>query len=766
MPLRTAHQSLSLTFDPDRIPAAIPGLGCIYAQRPDRLGARLTAMLNAIRLCTDYRLPLAIGWGRTGTAGSELAAPEDLFDRQFIDRYFIDPSDWAAHATHLKSLSPKAAQALSSQDLIDRIASGEGFHCGIAFGIAVLSDERRETVAQRYAQTAAALPLTARLSQLLGEINTEIDRIRPCISYHIRRGDIVKDPVARNRKWPTKFVPSAYYDAHMDQMLTQGARLLVFSDSPEEIVRLRARCDIHTVDDLLPAVPLSMPERAIIELFAMARTDRIVAPESSAFSSTAAEIGGADKIALPAALGTDDRERASRRIIRRIESGQATSEPAGIRGQELLYAVDHLVKADREGRAARLLDDQIRGGLDLAFLYPLLLNLHLRLGDAARAATLWQEVIAKRVVLDDAAMGQAACQTAVALTALGQWGEARELLTIGIWHAPLEEEVALTASLLSGIGIATTEDGFPADPALATRMRLPGARLAAHPYLGAVNFDGESLPRFHADLLARDWRGLLNRRLNRAFGQREKIVKRSNSFAKLAVKAPGPGPAGALSVYARALGDTDLGLCLAKDALVLGAPHALGHKRVADAHGAAGNAAAALNHAELAAEAAPGHPCYLADLAKRRKEVGNRDGALDALERAAASDPPIPDVHLRLAQALRAEGRTEEALTAVRRAVALAPASHRLRQEEAATLSALGERGEAAEILTRLDNWGRALPGALKLHAKIRVEMGDADSALALAERALAGSPDSADLQELVHGLREATRLRALPDYS
>lgn len=729
------------------------GRGRIIAQRPDRLGARLTSILNAMRLCKDHDLPLAIAWGTTGQAGASLSRPDLLFEEGFIDRYFLDAADWQEIFQDATPLRDLGQSGFDVNALRAGVGGGTDYHCGRAFGVSRLHGEDPEEVATRYAAMIDDLPLAPRLREILADIDLRLREAPATAAYHIRRGDIVSDPVAMNRPWPEKYVPTVYYEEHMRGEAAKGTRILVFSDSQPEIARLALRFDLLTFEDLIDGQALEPIERDCLELLTMSRCNRVIAPGSSAFSSTAAEIGGATKVDLPDGLGESRSRAASRRLINRLGRGSSDFTGPGDLAQSLNHATVFLRQRDARARAAQLIEENVAAGLNVAFLYPMLMGLRLELGEFDRAAGIWRDMIAFRIVLDDQAFGLTACQAAVAHAAIGEREEAARLITLALWHAPLDRDVGFAAALLMEAGVSPPTGSFPLDPALGQRAPLRLSPREEHPFLQALNLEVTSIPRIHSDLLARDWRELLNRRLNRAFGVKEKIAQRADRLVRLAEQARDPALLGALSVYAKALGDPDCAQNLAKAALDGGAEKALAHKRLADLAAERGETEVALTHAEAASQAAPSQPCFLADLAERQRRTGDRAGAQATLERAVATNPPIPDIHLRRAQQLRGGREHEAALDRVNAAIALAPANHRLRQEEALILRLLGRPQEALSVLERLEDWGRAFPASFKDRAAILEELGAHDDAVALAKRAVAGSPGNPQMQAFLDSL-------------
>ncbi|MDO7706318.1 MAG: hypothetical protein MUQ12_04145, partial [Loktanella sp.] len=64
--------------------------GSIIAHRNDGMGARVIAMLNAIRVARDYDLPYYVGWTTHGRTREEVRDPSFIFHPDYIKDKFFD----------------------------------------------------------------------------------------------------------------------------------------------------------------------------------------------------------------------------------------------------------------------------------------------------------------------------------------------------------------------------------------------------------------------------------------------------------------------------------------------------------------------------------------------------------------------------------------------------------------------------------------------------------------------------------------------------
>ncbi|NQZ72271.1 MAG: hypothetical protein HRT60_04320, partial [Dinoroseobacter sp.] len=294
--------------------------GTIVSHRNDGMGARLIAALNAIRIAKTYDLPWHICWTTHGMTRPELQNPSDLFSEPFVEQCLSDHdlmSEVQERATDLTTL----ASDLTRDGFLNLARQGATFLSALPMGVVTLPWEDEE-------EMRLALPDCLNSFEFSSDVQAMMTRIDAAFegaalsAFHIRRGDIIHHPVASNKLWPSKYVPREYYEVHLERLLEiPAARILVFSDTPEEVVRLKkVDARVQSFDDLVGQAELTVSGRDFLELYAMSRCKRIYGPPSSAFSQTAALIGGGSVEAVDEALAPEDCIRAMEIMTDRLEA--------------------------------------------------------------------------------------------------------------------------------------------------------------------------------------------------------------------------------------------------------------------------------------------------------------------------------------------------------------------------------------------------------------------------------------------------------------
>lgn len=196
--------------------------GSIVAFRNDRLGARLNALLTAMRISETYDAKLRVFWAVSENSSVELQHPEELFSEAFIEKHFTTRSDGSRLLKEATDIG--MIRNLSQDEFRNSLKSGESY----------LSNSATEQIILPW-ETQAALDC---LPRLIGKIDFQpkvremIDRIDGTDvafkSYHLRRGDIINDAVlASHNLWPDKYIPRVIYEWHMKRELSHGDGALV-----------------------------------------------------------------------------------------------------------------------------------------------------------------------------------------------------------------------------------------------------------------------------------------------------------------------------------------------------------------------------------------------------------------------------------------------------------------------------------------------------------------------------------------------------------
>lgn len=323
----------------------------VVGYRQDRSGARLIGVLDMIRLSRKFGVETRFLWlSQPDGPYPELADPGLFFGRDLIADYIRI----VTQAPDLLDRNPlsSTARRLRATQFDESLAAGGRFYGGAIIEVARFADETPADVAAELRAIMVDLPLAPRLAQALAQARQMIAAVgqTDAAAIHVRRGDILDGDPWSYRAWPSKYVPDEFFRQFA---ATHDGPVIAFSDTPAAVRHL-AQGDgrILAVDDLLAGLDLTLAERDMLELLLMAECRVIAAPSASAFSQAAAMIGGAQVVALPAALPGRDRARAYDDLLTRVIAAPDSFFAPGDLAQSLVYATQHAIE---EGRAAELL---------------------------------------------------------------------------------------------------------------------------------------------------------------------------------------------------------------------------------------------------------------------------------------------------------------------------------------------------------------------------------------------------------------------------
>ena len=536
-------------------------------------------------------------------------------------------------------------------------------------------------------------------------------------AYHIRRGDIILDPIASNKLWPNKFIPREFYEQHLDVTLRDpNAQVLCFSDTPIEVDRLKENDPdrVQGFKDLLGNREFTTGARDFLELYAMSRCQQIYGPPSSAFSQTAMAIGGSSLDAVQDALAADDQAAAMDRMTDRIEERSALFLNMGDVGQCLYFLIEHQAAKGNSNRAKRIIRTYMEDGLDKSFAYQLLCELSVSLGELEYCEKVRDLAYARAVYVDDS-MAWVNFYSAINQLVKGNWTTAHQRIQAAAWFRPLEPLTHGVQNLALTAGVLTPDNFYPFDPNMLRQKGgvFPNGKKA----LGELNqFAPKGHPTgdridFHPwDIVVRDWRMCMGKKLNRAFTNKSKILKTilmlERSFSK---KEGTPELTSALGVLHRATGDFEAALASQRLAIEMAPDVAIYHKRLSDVLFETGSDQTALMQLEKAAEMHGEHPAYMAEMAQRFWKVKRRVECAKLHDRLFEMDHNFVEIHHMNADMLRRDKtRVEDALTAIDRALTLAHGSQRLMSQKGRILMLLDRAEEARALYENIVDWGQA----------------------------------------------------------
>lgn len=733
--------------------------GRLVAFRNDRLGARLLSLVNAWRLSQDLDVPLRMHWPVTTGVGSEFNDPTELFDPQFVADHFIDAEAWRA-------LRPGAARlgkfdGRPPAELAAHLEAGGDVEVGMAFGITVLDGEDAAEVGERCRAIFQDLPFAPPLEPLAAKLKTALDG---AVAYHVRRGDLSDDIKARNRAWPHKYVPLEYYHAHIEAEIAHARRVILFSDNPGIIAQLRAdHPQLCTISDFVDVSQLDQGARDFAELMAMSCCSRIVAPEASAFSTTAADLGGAVKVDVKDDLAPETLRKANEVLLERVRTDPGSFAGDGDLGQSLPHMRQYLTDEGRTEEAMRLYRDCIDRGLDVSFVFPQAMSLALSQGDAEAAIAL-AKGLQERTVYHDIDLAQCRVLEAIARCQAGQHDAARRALAGAVWIRG--DAVGLRRILPALIlhGALDASNFLPAQPeviAMAGRRLSPSLLrneridgVCLDPLLslaGATTAKGTALHAGSSEPLWWDWEPLLGSKLIAPSLEKGLAGRYAACFEKaLSQGKAGPAVLGSLAMIEAHRGDTGAAMARLRPLTEAGAGDALTWQRVSHVHMLCRDHAAAAEAAETAARLgdAPAFRAWAGMCLLRQPR--NDSDAIAHLRAARDAGLGFATVPALLAAALQRAGDSEGALAAIEEALLLAPNTARFAMTRCRLLVELGETATAKTALDTLIGLERAPMPAYPLLAQLHIDTGETALARATLERGLARKPGHPQIVELL----------------
>lgn len=728
--------------------------GELLAFRNDRLGARIMCVLNAMRLHRDHDLPFRVHWHQGTDIGRVFNDTAQLFDQDFIETHFIDRDTFRSRVvTPVRFNNLKDA---TTRGLRDLLASGQDVLLDQPFGYTVLADESEDTVARRCHEIWANFPFAKTLQPKIEELTRNL---RGATAYHIRRGDIISFPRAMNRSWPKKYIPDDYFVAHMQKLLATGIRPVLFSDDQPTIDRFQGMFpDLIAANSLFDANIIPEGQRDLLELVAMSRCDKIIAPPGSAFSSTAAALGGCRKLDVMEDLTPTDVQASRKRMQDRMKAAAAARDirDAGDLGQTLQHVANDLAVEGRFRDAAAIIAPLVTAGLNISFLYPLLLEMQLASDDhdgALRVADLMQD----RVLFHRQDWAASQALIAHAWHVKGNRQRAATAALNAYWHHPDHAYVHETISAFNALGYFD-DTAFPPLGLGAHSVRnRTTPQLLTHPAFARVRkeltaADLTRKPLRGFDTMIWDWFPMLRGFNPKHLENHKQRARYEQSFAKLMKQNPTADLHSLRILFLHMLGKHPAAEADLASLAVENAQNAMIWHRLSLVQWIARDFNKALKTAETASDA-DGHPAHIAWRGLLRFHARDFSGCCKDLQSAISAGFCVPNVYLTLAQAQQRLKQTNAACITLANAIAVSPREQEPRFARARIMLDRGDHASAIKDLdVLLDIDGRS-PKVLALHAECLAATGDIDRAIALLDLGLAHAPDAPKLTQARHAL-------------
>lgn len=704
-----------------------PPSGTIYSFRSDRLGGRLNALINSMRLAQVTGAPMRIHWHQDPDVGAPINDPTELFEDTFVARHFIDAATWESvrrGANWLLYLGPVDTEAVSKY-----LAQGRDLLVNTVIGPLVLADEDEALVRRDIGALWRGFPLARRISECLPLLR---DRLGPdAAAYHIRRGDIVTHPREINRPWPDKFIVDEMFRVHIERMIAKGARPILFSDDPSTIERFRA-----WYPALVPSArlfdglgPLTQGQIDFLEMIVMALCRSIIAPKASAYSRMAALLDGREATDVTQNLTPAEFTRAKDSLLARLSQ----PDPATIharRGEigQSLWHLDALMRADGKAPdSTRIIAAQVDAGLDVSFVYPLLMRGQLEAGDPAGVLETAAN-IAGRVPYYGADTARCHSLRAIAYVLLGDTARAASLANLAYWYHvasdpklvdPGTPEIEEIVALLLESGDLDASNFLPVSPVAARLCRKPATALLRCPAF--AGFLARHAPRHgNAPMTVRmlapmewDWRMLMRGPITPRFATDPNRQACHEMLLVEAQENPSSDASSLIALHDALMGEHDSAIDRMR-ALAKGQDNdAIVQHRLSVTAVLAGKHHVARHAADAAVSAALGIAAHLAWRGRLLRNSAPLD-ALSDLEAALSMGLAIPTIHMFIAEAAGKLGQSTRQEAAIDKALLLAPQWIEALIARARFQVETGQTDAAPETLDRIDGLA---PGLTRVKA-------------------------------------------------
>ncbi|MEM1163472.1 MAG: hypothetical protein AAGJ28_21275 [Pseudomonadota bacterium] len=686
--------------------------GKFIAFRSDRLGARLVSLMNAMRLAEDYDTNFQCAWIDSVGVGSVFNDPAELFDQRFVDDHFLSAEDWRAARPEAETLTAQVQQtAGATETILDR---GDDLIVGNAFGVITLRNENPDEITQRFRAQISRIAFSAPVSDAMAQLGKALEGFT---AYHIRRGDLTDDPKAMNKPWPHKVVPNEFYERHMaDVMADDHGGVALFSDDKPSIEHYRGLFPaLKTVDDVIDTGALTVAQRDLLELYAMSSCARIIAPDRSAFSSTAADLTGAIKQSVTDSMDDAQRREAHQALFERVRTRPESFAGDGEVGQSLAHIGEWLEKEKRWADAADLFSSRVEDGLNISFIYPRTMNFQHR-ADMVDGVIRTARTMAARPIVHVKDQAASEILHGYAHLRKGDRGAGLRHLVNGFWHNPTGPGARALFPVLIQSGMLTPQNFLPFGPAqIALHRRRGPLRTLLEDFPALVLMDGVQIPKALGSLepLTWDWAPLMRSLSLNAQSRRGAVDRMQEQLAKL---PEGLGSnaerLGLSAVFTAYKGDPDGAAATIDSALKDFGDDPLLWHRLSHCHWIARRFGKAATAAQKAVERAPDWPVLQAWCAMCRMRVKETEAALPLLDIAVAADTGIPSLPWLRAQARGMTGDPAGAMQDVNAALALAPLEVDYAMFAARILHRNGNSRAAADKLQNLVAAHRA-PGKL-----------------------------------------------------
>jgi|GEM_PF-2494662 len=487
--------------------------GCILVSRNDLFGARMLPFMNALRIGHDYGLPVKIYWPTLASMDTNIGEHTDIFSAEFIAKHFISHEEF--NDLNKDAIGLTQMRKTPATEIVQMVRDGSVMALNGVQTALCLGGEDEALVAQSYRATLDRISFT-------DVTKANIDRIHAAtkgqefLAYHVRHGDVTTTYRAKNKPWPNKFIPNAFYVQHFNEHVKKtGKRAMLFGDLQPSLDWLCEQCpDLIQISDVIEFGKLGSLQRDFLELYAMSRAVKIVGPNNSGFSQLASSLGGVEFCDIVTDLTPNDSELAFDEMSKLIASAPEQFSSNGEIAQNLAHLGPYLLESNRALQAADLISREIKRGNTITYLFPMLARCYLQI-EAHQDVLETRNRSLSEPMFDPLSIADLDAMAAKAAFSLGDSHEACRLLTLALFQTPYARHVRDVFKLLDRKSLLTSRNCFPIDRDL-MRIITPNNQVF-HPVFFAWEWRHSLISDFQRPLTHAGAADLLSKQIDQAF---------------------------------------------------------------------------------------------------------------------------------------------------------------------------------------------------------------------------------------------------------
>jgi hypothetical protein len=249
----------------------------IVAGRRDGLGARLGNYLSARRLAKVQDCKFIALWSELPSVHDYQGGLDDLFDPAMEAPFY--PFKWSSERWIRENITPD--QGYSSVECIkqDRLV--------------ILPGENPDKVHEQLRSLFTGLPFAETIRVQMDNINQwfaiQKERHGPMTGIHLRAGDVARQGI---NYFGSKYYPEEFYYVLLKKLAqTHQGQVYLASNDREALYRCKKDYGTFDFTDFRVEASLKPIQLDLLELYALAQCERIIAPPGSAYSRVAHMIG-------------------------------------------------------------------------------------------------------------------------------------------------------------------------------------------------------------------------------------------------------------------------------------------------------------------------------------------------------------------------------------------------------------------------------------------------------------------------------------------